>query len=75
MVWAMKRNDWRIDFTERDDDGFWIYLKDGYCDAQNPQCHSIVESSKRAALQHDIARCHCSIRCRQEHTGFGRIRS
>jgi hypothetical protein len=43
----------------RDDDGYWIILRDGWCDGFNPGCHTIVENTKREAYQHDAVPCEC----------------
>ena len=46
---------------ERDEDGFWIYLKDGWQDGSNPGSHTIVEDTRRAALAKllDVIPCTC----------------
>lgn len=46
--------------AERDDDGFWIYLHDGYADASNTGCHTIVEDTRREAFDHEVERCTCA---------------
>ena len=48
-----------IELEERDEDGYWIYLRKGFCDMSNPQCHTIVEDTKKAAHAHDIEPCNC----------------
>lgn len=44
---------------ESDEDGHWIYLKSGWQDAENPLCHTIVETTKSAAFRHDAKPCEC----------------
>jgi hypothetical protein len=48
-----------IELEERDQDGYWIYLRRGFCDMGNLQCHTIVEPTKREAHAHDVEPCHC----------------
>ena len=55
----MNTRDPRIERYERDEDGHWIYLKAGFCDAENPTCHTIVESSRFLAFAHTIEQCNC----------------
>ena len=43
----------------RDSDGYWIALRNGYCDAENPQCHQIHEDTRREAMAHNVERCDC----------------
>jgi hypothetical protein len=57
---AIKMKREAIQRQERDEDGYWIYLKSGWCDAENPNCHVIVESTKREALAHRAMRCQCN---------------
>jgi hypothetical protein len=42
-----------------DEDGFWIYLKSGWCDTENPGCHTIVEATRDEAHAHRVHRCRC----------------
>lgn len=56
----MRRGDkLRIARVERDADGYWIYLRDGWQDASNPGCHIIVETTARDAYRHDAIPCEC----------------
>ena len=41
----------KIETQERDEDGYWVYLKAGWQDSHNPGCHTIVEDSKAEALR------------------------
>ena len=49
-----------IKLRERDEDGCWIYLRDGFCDAQNPGCHTIVEADWSEVFLHDVIPCRCA---------------
>jgi len=46
MTWQEKK----ISFLQKDNDGYWIYLKEGWHDLYNPPCHTIHEDTKRQAL-------------------------
>lgn len=56
-----KARDPRIDSEERDGDGYWIYLKRGYCASHEPGCHTIREDTKREAYAElrNAHRCDC----------------
>jgi hypothetical protein len=43
----------------RDSDGYWIALKNGWQDAENPQYHTIVEDTRERAFDHRAIPCHC----------------
>lgn len=53
----IKKN--RIEDQWRDDDGYWIALKSGWQDSETPQCHTIVEGTRREAFQHKVIACDC----------------
>lgn len=40
----------RVDDAEKDEDGVWIYLKDGWQDSTNPTCHTIHEDTWKDAI-------------------------
>lgn len=44
----MKRSD-VVQNEERDSDGYWIYLKPGWQNGDDPGTHAIVEDTKTAA--------------------------
>jgi len=42
-----------------DSDGYWIELIPGWQDAENPQCHTITEDTRREAMAHLVEPCNC----------------
>ncbi len=48
-----------IDEEWRDDDGYWIALRNGVCEFGNPQCHTIHENTKAEAHARGIQPCAC----------------
>lgn len=59
----------------RDSDGYWIELKPGWQNGDDPGTHGIVESTKRAAYSKlSMAKpCHCLECQRLEHELLGRV--
>lgn len=62
----------RISLREQDDDGYWVYLRDGFQDGCNPGCHIIHENTKAEALDRmmDTEPCDC-FDCDPKKFAFG----
>jgi len=43
--------DKRIEKLEQDEDGWWLYLANGYCNASDPGCHQYHENTKAEVLR------------------------
>jgi len=58
----------KIARQERDDYGFWIFLRDGWRDAEPPGEHIILEQSQQVALSKakGAIACSCCDECREE---------
>ncbi len=49
-----------IDTQLHDEDGYWLYLKRGWSDADEiGPLHCIHEDTKREAYRHQVIRCFC----------------
>ena len=59
----------------RDSDGYWIELKPGWQNGDDPGTHGIVEDSKRAAYDKLslVKRCSCLECQRLQHELMGRV--
>jgi hypothetical protein len=53
------REEWDEGHPDNGGEGYWIALKEGWCDAGNPQCHGIHEDTKRLAHQEYVMKCNC----------------
>ena len=63
LKYVPKKYHERVDVFELDEDGWWIYLKDGWC--CDPATHTIHEDTKARAIEElrDTRACECCDAC------------
>lgn len=63
----MKLTKRHIQLEELDEDGYWIYLKPGLKDGNDPLAvlHTIHEDTRKEAYRHEVLICLCDD-CRRE---------
>jgi hypothetical protein len=48
-----------IGVAERDEDGYWVYLKDGWCLLGEQGNHTIHEDTRAEAMVTEVELCYC----------------